>query len=588
MRPASINWSPISSRLQAEISAVSAKFTPTEALTARLRFLPEAGQIWLDDQRMILVHAETMGSLRQELIETLGRDRARGVLTRMGYASGQRDAAFARRLMPDATDSELLLLGPQLHTLEGIVNVKAAALEIDIQQGLFAGDFIWENSFEAAVHSAAFGIETEPACWMQMGYASGYCSGLMGHSVLCREVECVAKGDNRCRIIGKLEVEWGDAERDMKYLRPDPVADRLLELQNQVERLRYSLQEQQHTHELVGAAPSFQAAIEMVRKAAASQVTVLLLGETGVGKELFGRHLHQQGPRARAPFVAVNCAAIPEDLIESELFGVEKGAFTGANQSRPGRFERAHGGTLFLDEVGELSPGAQAKLLRVLQEGEFERIGDTTTRKVNVRLICATNKDLKQAIAHGTFRADLFYRLNVYPVIVPPLRERASDIPLLVTRFIDKHSVRHGKRIEGITGQALRALLHYDWPGNIRELENIIERGVILTASGEAIAVANLFTPLQPQTIEDVSKEASEAPAQEFASARDVGAKVEAKVKALVEALLRDQVSLEDLESRMLEAAVQRAQGNLSSAARVLGMTRPQLAYRLKRTREFK
>ncbi|MSR14588.1 MAG: sigma-54-dependent Fis family transcriptional regulator [Gammaproteobacteria bacterium] len=545
----------------------------SEILAARLHFAPEAGQIWLDTQRMILVHVETMGSLRQELIETLGRDRARGVVTRMGYASGKRDAEFARRLMPDATDSELLALGPQLHTLEGIVNVSIVALEIDIQRGNFSGDFIWENSFEAEVHAAAFGIEAEPACWMQVGYASGYCSELMGQSTLCREVECVAKGDSRCRIIGKLEVEWGDAERDMKYLRPDPVADRLLELQSQVERLRYSVQEGQHSLELVGTAPAFNAAFELIRKAAASQVTVLLLGETGVGKELFGRHLHQQSPRAKAPFIAVNCAAIPEDLIESELFGVEKGAFTGANQSRPGRFERAHGGTLFLDEVGELSPGAQAKLLRVIQEGEFERIGDTTTRKVNVRLICATNKNLREAVSDGVFRADLFYRLNVYPVLVPPLRDRASDIPLLVTRFIDKHSARHDKKITGITPRAMDALIHYEWPGNIRELENIIERGVILTASGEAIEATNLFSPLQPASLRPIAP---------------VNRAGRSEVEALVEVLLREHIALDDLETQLLDAAVQRSEGNLSSAARLLGLTRPQLAYRLKKQVQMK
>jgi two-component system, NtrC family, response regulator HydG len=386
--------------------------------------------------------------------------------------------------------------------------------------------------------------------------------------VLCREVECVAKGDSRCRIIGKLEMEWGDADREIKYLRPDPVADHLLELQSQVERLRYSLQTEQPP-DLVGDAPAFNAAFDLLKKVTASQVTVLLLGETGVGKEMFARHLHYQSPRARAPFIAVNCAAIPEDLLESELFGVEKGAFTGANQSRPGRFERAHGGTLFLDEVGELSPGAQAKLLRVIQEGEFERIGDSTTRKVNVRLVCATNKDLREAVADGGFRMDLFYRLNVYPILVPPLRERTSDIPLLVARFIDKHSVRHDKKITGIAPAAMDALIHYEWPGNIRELENIIERGVILTASGEAIAATNLFTALQPTS--PPSTLATPNPGR-----RD-------EVAALVEVLLREQIGLDEFETRLLDAAVQRADGNLSSAARLLGMTRPQLAYRLKR-----
>ena len=551
-------------------------------LSGHLRFAPEAGQIWLDDQRMVLLHAETMGSLRQELIETLGRDRARGVITRMGHASGRRDAQFVRRMMPNASDTELLELGPQLHTLEGIVSAKALTMEIDIARGIFAGEFVWDYSFEAAVHSAIYGIEAEPACWMQVGYASGYCTELMGRSVLCREVECVAKGDSRCLIVGKPEVEWGNPERDARYLRPDPVADRLLELQTQVERLRYSLQDQQPP-EMVGESAAFKAAFNMVGKAAASQVTVLLLGETGVGKEMFGRLLHQQSPRARAPFIAVNCAAIPEDLIESELFGVEKGAFTGANQSRPGRFERAHGGTLFLDEVGELSLGAQAKLLRVLQEGEFERIGDTSTRRVDVRLVCATNRDLNDAIAQGRFRADLFYRLNVYPVIVPPLRERTGDIPLLVTRFMDKHSARHGKKIEGITADALAALRRYDWPGNIRELENIIERGVILTASGDPIEAANLFTALEPKARTVVPPPAAVGLGAGAAQGSEAGSGQAEAVGGAIDALLGERVPLEELENRLLQAAVARANGNLSSAARALGMTRAQLAYRLKR-----
>jgi two-component system response regulator HydG len=193
------------------------------------------------------------------------------------------------------------------------------------------------------------------------------------------------------------------------------------------------------------------------------------------------------------PLIAVNCAALPEQLIESELFGVEKGAFTGAQQSRPGRFERAHGGTLFLDEIGELSASAQVKLLRVLQEGELERIGDTRTRKVDVRVVAATNVDLKQAVEEGRFRRDLYYRLNVYPVTIPPLRDRKEDIALLAQRFLEKYLVRHSKKVLGITDQAMHALKQYSWPGNVRELENVIERGVILAPAGGRIDLADLF-----------------------------------------------------------------------------------------------
>ena len=532
-----------------------------EDLRSRLQFFPDTGQIWLDEQRMIMIHAGAMGSLRRELIDTLGRDRGRGVLMRMGYASGVCDARFVRKLYPDASDSDAYVLGPHLHNLEGIVNVVPVNYEMNIARGVCHGEFIWEGSYEAKVHRAVFGVESEPACWMQVGYACGYTSELFGRFVLYREVECTAKGDPHCRIIGRPEETWEDAAQDMKYFRPDSLADRLLELQTQVEHLRSALQDEGGESELIGTADSFAAACEMADKVAASQVTVMLLGETGVGKEMFGRRIHQLSPRAKGAFVAINCAAIPEDLIESELFGVERGAFTGATRSRPGRFERAHAGTLFLDEVGELSTGAQAKLLRVLQEGEFERIGDTATRKVDVRLLVATNIDLQDAVNRGDFRADLFYRLNTYPVIIPSLRERQQDIPLLVEWFVEKYSVQHGKRIAGVSDEALAALKDYQWPGNIRELQNIIERGMILTPSGEAIQALNLFSSFSP-TRQVIAKD---------------------RLAALADQALREDVKLEALESLLLSKAVAQTGGNLSSAARLLGLTRPQLAYRLKK-----
>jgi two-component system response regulator HydG len=292
---------------------------------------------------------------------------------------------------------------------------------------------------------------------------------------------------------------------------------------------------------------------------------VMLLGETGVGKELFAQRIHELSARANGPFVAVNCGAIPEDLIESELFGVEKGAFTGATRSRPGRFERAHGGTLFLDEVGELSASAQVKLLRVLQEGEIERIGDTSVRKIDVRVIVATNRDLQQAVTDGAFRADLFFRLNTYPVEIPPLRERLADIPQLVAHFVEKYSVQHGKRIPGASEEAITRLTEYDWPGNVRELQNIIERGVILTAPGNPIEAESLI------------------PSHRIGSP---AARGEQRLDNLLEYAACHDLTLPEIERQLIQLAVDRAKGNLSAAARTLGITRPQLAYRLeKRTR---
>ena len=543
-------------------------------LPDRLKIDFSPGHISLEKHRMVLLHTSAMASLRKELIDTLGTHRARGVLTRMGYESGKKDAELARRLVPDASDEELLKVGPSLHSVEGIVKVTPLKLNIDISQGIYMGDFLWEDSYEAEIHLDTYGMETEPVCWTQIGYATGYTSAIMGRFILYREVECCGKGDQHCRDIGKPLEEWEDTEEDLKYFEPDRVADQIIHLQTEVEHLRLSLEEDTSLLKgMVGDSEAFRKSCKLLHKAADSDIAVLLLGETGVGKEVFARQLHEISPRANKSFVSVNCAAIPEDLIESELFGVEKGAYTGAQQSRPGRFERAHGGTLFLDEVGDLSASAQAKLLRVLQEGEFERLGDVRVRKVNVRLVAATNVNLQKAVDEGRFRADLFYRLNIYPIVIPALRQRRDDIPLLVKHFLDKYSALYSKRISGISDAALKALSDYDWPGNIRELDHIIERGVIITSTGESITADNLFPRLK---IDTVPSTASETGADLFTSENGLS------LKSIADRMLNQPQSLEDIELVLLETAVEKSNGNLSAAARLLGITRPQLAYRLK------
>ncbi|HUB08847.1 MAG TPA: sigma-54 dependent transcriptional regulator [Myxococcales bacterium] len=242
---------------------------------------------------------------------------------------------------------------------------------------------------------------------------------------------------------------------------------------------------------LVGQSPVFRATLDLVRQAAASHATVLLTGESGTGKELVARALHELSPVAEGPFVAVNCAAIPETILEAELFGFERGAFTGAIARKEGRFERAHHGTLFLDEVGEMSPAVQVKLLRVVQEGEIERLGGSGPIPVDVRLVAATNRDLKKEVAEGRFRSDLYYRLDVVAIALPPLRERPEDIPLLAAHFLRQYCQKNGKQREGFTPEAERALEGYGWPGNVRELENAIERAVVLSR-GPLIDVEDL------------------------------------------------------------------------------------------------
>jgi|SRR5690554_1638356 len=235
---------------------------------------------------------------------------------------------------------------------------------------------------------------------------------------------------------------------------------------------------------LVGQSPAFRAALDLVKQVAASSTTVLLSGESGTGKELFARMIFELSERADKPFVAVNCAALPESILESELFGYEKGAFTGATQRKIGRFEAADGGTLFLDEIGELSPQVQVRLLRVLQEGEFERLGSNTPTQVDVRIVTATHKDLEDELEAGNFREDLYYRLNVVNIEIPPLRRRMEDVPLLAEYFLSKYRQKNNRKIDRLTRECLDALMAYHWPGNVRELENIIERAVVLDKDG--------------------------------------------------------------------------------------------------------
>jgi len=549
----------------------------SDDLRSRVHFCPDTGQIWLHEHRMLLVHAEAQALLRKELIDSLGMPRAQGLLMRMGYASGLRDAELARTRAEHCSDLEAFMTGPQLHTLEGIVQVTPVRLEFNRAAATFYGEFLWHNSWEGQWHRHHYGVHNEPVCWTQIGYACGYTSAFMGRPILYKEVECAGMGDPNCRIVGKPVEEWDDAQECMRFLEPQSIAEQLIELQTEVVQLRSTIGEQEKLPaDLIGQSRGFRAACELIQRAAGNQIGVLLLGETGVGKELFARALHELGPRRAREFVAVNCGAIPNELVESELFGVEKGAYTGAQCSRPGRFERADGGSLFLDEIAELPLPAQSKLLRALQEGEIERLGAQKLRKVDVRVIAATNCDLQQRVKEGRFRSDLFYRLNAYQVQIPPLRERRDDISPLAKHFLGRYNAVHGKKLRGFTDKAKRALLGHAWPGNIRELQNMVERGVILAPHGGYIEVNHLFPP------------SAEPQPPEYGLGRSGGLdrSVCAGAGSLYDAVLSGAMTLEQLEVSLLEAAVDKAHGNLSAAARMLGLTRPQLAYRLKRLHE--
>lgn len=564
--------------LKGNSTQLSGQDSPTlEELTECLTFSPGDGRIWLNDQRMLLMHSSSFGFFRQELIERLGKDQARRLLSRTGYHSGARDAELVRQRWPDAEPAAIFIAGAQLHGLEGVVKVEPVYFEFDEAKGTYAGEFYWHNSSESEQHIASYGIGTEPVCWIELGYAIGYVSGLIGSLVIFREVECQAMGHHKCKIIGKSANLWPEGERELDFLNESA---NLASEHNLLDIISTNKQLQQDGSQIIGVSATFTAACHALSKVAKTQATVLFSGESGVGKELFATMLHKMSNRSQQPFVAFNCAAIPDNLLEAELFGVEKGAYTGASSSRPGRFERAHGGTLFLDELGTLSLAGQSKLLRALQEKEIERVGGIQSIKVDVRVIAATNLDLREAVKRGEFREDLFYRLNVFPIALPPLRERREDIPLLFDHFMQHYCKLHNKNLLGITRRASKALLNYDFPGNVRELQNIVERGVISADDDQALDLTHLFRnePIPQGVLYSVSKDG------ELACDRDVpdeGASLSALDQ--FSQFAKGEFSLDELEKTLLQGAVKFAEGNLSAAARKLGVSRAQLAYRLKK-----
>ncbi len=325
----------------------------------------------------------------------------------------------------------------------------------------------------------------------------------------------------------------------------------LRQLRDENRKLREELDHRYQFDNIVGRSPAMREIFATIERVAPTRATVLLAGESGVGKDLVARAIHFHSPRRDRPLVKINCTAIPENLMESELFGYEKGAFTGANTTKPGKFEQADTGTVFLDEIGDVPGPIQVKLLRVLQEREFERLGSNVTRHIDVRVIAATNQDLRAALEQGTFREDLYYRLNVVPLNIPSLRERKQDIPFLANHFVGKLAPDTGCRVESITDAAMQKLTAYHWPGNVRELENVIERSLVM-CQGTQLDAADIKLESAPR------------------------AKPQNETHFLPEGM-----SLDAYEQDIIREALRRADGNKSQAARMLGLTRNALRYRL-------
>jgi DNA-binding NtrC family response regulator len=508
-------------------------------LAELLDFEPNQGIIRLHEQRVVLLSAAAMGLMRKELIDTFGLETARRLFLRFGYADGYHDAVSLRDRSKWSTPVEGLRAGIVLHRLEGIVRAEIVELVHDADAGRFHEEVLWHDSYVAEQHVHHYGKTSAPVCWSLVGYASGYASACLGQEVYFRERECLAQGAPKCTVIGKDAESWG---ADLERLRADfqggslgreverlreavhrrlQAVDRRERLVAKRERELNLLRERVARHaasrQFIAGSAVMQDVLELAARVAPLDTTVLVYGESGTGKEFIVRMIHDQSPRAGGPFVSINCAALTETLLESELFGHVRGAFTGAVRDKAGLFEVAGNGTLFLDEIGEVAPTVQAKLLRALQEREIRRVGAERTIKVNARVVAATNRDLRAAVTAGTFREDLYFRLGAFVITVPPLRDRREDIPPLVHDFVRRAATRVKKDVENVSADAMTALMNYGWPGNVRELEHAIERAVIV-ARGTSIRLRELPPEVSQKSSQPASGDSLDLPALERAA----------------------------------------------------------------------
>jgi two-component system, NtrC family, response regulator HydG len=526
-----------------------------------LSFEPKGGVIRFGGERVLLFDAIALGLLRKELIDSLGLTAARGILTRFGYAHGWRTAENLRSGFPWENEREWRIAGGRLHMLQGLVVVEQPERAAALDPAPFV-ESIWHESYEAEQHLLHLGRADEPVCWTLAGFASGYLSFANGREIYCIEDRCRGKGDPACHLVGRPREEWGAAiDAHLPFYNKGCV-DSVLEgvataLRSAERRLRARRQElarlapgAEDRSGMVVRSEAMHRVLDLAARVARVESTALITGESGVGKERIARLIHDESPRAGRPFVGVNCGAVTETLLESELFGHARGAFTGADRERPGLFEAASGGTLFLDEIGEISPGMQVKLLRALQEREIRRVGENRSRAVDVRVVAATNRNLVDDVATGRFRQDLYYRLRVIELRVPPLRERAEDVLPLARVFLAETARRMGRKVTGFTPRAADQLLRYAWPGNVRELQNAIEHAVALCAGSRV-------------DLEDLPEELRAA----MPRARQAG----------------PTRPLEELEREYILAAVESAGGNRTRAAAELHIGLATLKRKLKR-----
>ena len=514
--------------------------------------------------RAMAMGVQTLVRLEKDLNRILGWPKMSILLTRFGYEWGLAQAALLRDIYDFDSPEELLKAGSILRRMSGIVDeqIDEVRYNPDKKELHFSG--IWRDSFEVLIALSETWKRPEPGCHILTGMVSGYASAVFDMEVLVRETSCQGGCNTMCCFEGRQVEEWGLDLMEVKqyfavtYLDEELARTRTLieqaqeEMHRQGEEIRALRKQTLHPaedHGLIYRSTAMEKILILAEKVAPTGSTVLIQGESGTGKEVVARFIHRHSGRESQPFLAINCAALPPNLLESELFGHVKGAFTGADNDKKGLFVEAGSGTLFLDEVGELPLELQAKLLRALQQREVRPVGGTRDIKINARIIAATNQDMREMVVSNRFREDLFYRLSVFPLKMTPLRERRQDILLLARHFLGKFKPDHS----GFSPAAIRLLEHYSWPGNVRELENWIEYAVVL-AGEERILPEHLPLSMMQTPQEQLS----------------------------VNNLAQDLPTAEELERRYIRLVLDQTGGNKSEAARILGLSISTLWRRLK------
>ena len=525
------------------------------------------GSIDFQGRRLVLHSSDAFAQFRKDLYEMVGARQARRILTRFSYFWGQADAAAMRRVFSWSSPLELVKAGPRLHAMQGVARWVTKRLDLDeagTKDGHFFMDVTWHGSGEAEEHVAHLGKAEHPVCWMLAGYASGFMSYALNRTIYFVEQTCRAQGGRVCSAVGKDAASWeGDPGAHLAYFSADDIKGKIRGLTDKLRQVTRALEvntrrlsslERLERSSLVEVhSPAFTRVLELATRIAPFDSSVLITGESGVGKEVVARLIHTRSTRSKGPFLAINCGALPETLLDSELFGHKAGAFTGAVSDHAGLFESAAGGTLFLDEIGEISHATQVKLLRVLQEREIRRVGESRNRPINVRVLAATNRDLAAGMASGSFREDLYYRLRVVEVLIPPLRERREDILPLARFFVERFRTKLKLPALQLSAEALGFLTSYPWPGNVRELENAIEHAAILSRDGR------LTPDLFPSGI--VHRTAGPG--------RSAGG-----------------LSLDEVAREHIAEVLRQTQGNRRQAAAILGISTATLWRKLKQTEE--